>query len=103
VDIKLSNEEFFEEDVEVIELIDDEGNTHLFELIAELEMDGNIYKVLLPVDEEQGADDEAELEVIILKSVTDENGEEYLVDIEDDEEWERVADAWQELIEEEDV
>lgn len=99
----MSNEEFFEEDVEVIELIDDEGNTHLFELIAELEMDGNIYKVLLPVDEEQEADDEEELEVIILKSVIDENGEEYLVDIEDDEEWERVADAWQELIEEEDV
>ena len=30
----------------------------------------------------------------------DENGEEILTDIEDDEEWEKVADAWQEAIEE---
>ena len=47
--------------------------------------------------------DEEEIEVIILKVVHDEEGNEFLSDIEDDEEWERVADAWQELVESEEL
>ncbi|MGE5380395.1 MAG: DUF1292 domain-containing protein [Methylocystaceae bacterium] len=96
----MANEEMFD-DIEIIELVDDEGNEHLFELVAELEMEGNLYKVLIPYEEDAEEDDETEVEVIILKSQTDENGEEFLIDIEDDEEWEKVADAWQELMEEE--
>jgi len=96
----LANEEMFD-DIEIIELVDDEGNEHLFELVAELEMEGNLYKVLIPYEENAEEDEETEVEVIILKSQTDENGEEFLVDIEDDEEWEKVADAWQDLREEE--
>jgi len=96
----LANEEVFD-DIEIIELVDDEGNEHLFELVAELEMEGNLYKVLIPYEEDAEEDEETEVEVIILKSQTDESGEEFLVDIEDDEEWEKVADAWQELMEEE--
>lgn len=98
----MTDEELFD-DIEIIELVDDEGNEHLFELVAELEMEGNLYKVLIPYEENAEEDEETEVEVIILKSQTDENGEEFLVDIEDDEEWEKVADAWQELMEEEDI
>lgn len=98
----MANEEMFD-DIEIIELVDDEGNEHLFELVAELEMEGNLYKVLIPYDENAEEDEETEVEVIILKSQTDENGEEFLVDIEDDDEWEKVADAWQELMEAEDI
>ena len=46
-------------------------------------------------------DEEESEEAIILKIGKDENGDDILFDIEDDEEWEKVADAWQELIEEE--
>ncbi|MBC7106202.1 MAG: DUF1292 domain-containing protein, partial [Firmicutes bacterium] len=53
------------------------------------------YAVLLPLEEED------EDEVVILKYGRDEQGNEILMDIEDDEEWERVADAWQEMVEEE--
>jgi hypothetical protein len=34
-----------------------------------------------------------------LKIGKDENGEDILYDIEDDEEWEKVVDAWQEMLE----
>ena len=38
------------------------------------------------------------------KVVYDEEGNEFsLSDIEDDEEWERVADAWQELVDNEEI
>ena len=59
--------------------------------------------VLIPLDEEETADEDEDIEVIILKVVHDEEGNEFLSDIEDDEEWERVADAWQELVESEDL
>ncbi|MCL6560504.1 MAG: DUF1292 domain-containing protein, partial [Firmicutes bacterium] len=39
----------------------------------------------------------------ILKFTHDEDGNELLVDIEDDEEWEKVADAWEEMLAEEEV
>lgn len=97
---RLTNEEHFEEEMETILLTDDEGNEYLFELIAELEIEEENYKVLVPLDEDEILEEETEVEIRIMKVVYDEEGNEYLCDIEDDEEWERVADAWQELIEE---
>jgi len=85
-----------EEMMDVLVLIDEEDQEHEFELIGELEVDGANYKVLVPLDEE--TEDDEEEEVIILKAVLDENGEELLSDIEDDEEWEKVADAWDEAL-----
>lgn len=78
-----------------IVLIDEEGAEHQFEIIDMLEVEGANYAVLFPVEEEDG--DEA----IILKAGADENGEEVLFEIEDDEEWEKVADIYQEMVEEE--
>jgi uncharacterized protein YrzB (UPF0473 family) len=43
-----------------------------------------------------------EEEAIILRFGIDDEGNEVLYDIEDDEEWEKVADAWQEMSDEED-
>ncbi|NLU48405.1 MAG: DUF1292 domain-containing protein, partial [Syntrophomonadaceae bacterium] len=75
---------------------------HQFELVAELEIEEDVYRVLIPLEEEEQLDEE-EVEVIILKVVYDEEGNEFLSDIEDDEEWERVADAWQELVDSEEL
>ena len=86
-----------EDEMEVLVLVDDEDQEHEFELIGELEVDGANYKVLIPLDGEES--NEEEEEVVILKCVLDENGEELLSDIEDDEEWEKVADAWDEALE----
>ena len=101
----MHDDELFEEEFPVLILIDEEGIEHQFELLAELEIESDTYRVLLPfVDEEDIEDDEEEeLEVIILKVVIDEDGTEFLADTEDDEEWEKVADAWQELVDSEEI
>jgi hypothetical protein len=39
----------------------------------------------------------------ISPRIYDEDGKEFLSDIEDDEEWEKVADAWQELVDNEEI
>ena len=81
---------------EVVTLVDEEGVEHDFTVIDIIEVDGSEYAILLPVDEESN-------EAIILKFSQDEEGNELLVDIEDDEEWEKVSDAWEEMISEEEV
>lgn len=83
----------FEED-EVIVLTDDDGQEHEFNLIDTITVNDKEYAILQPVDEE---------EAIILRFGIDDEGNEVLFDIEDDEEWEKVADAWQEMAEEDEV
>lgn len=92
---EINNIEEMDEAFDVVILNDDEGNEHEFMHLATLEVDGGTYFVLLPVEESEDDDDEAE--AIILKLGKDENGEDMLMDIEDDEEWEKVADAWEEM------
>ncbi|MGD0153629.1 MAG: DUF1292 domain-containing protein [Thermacetogeniaceae bacterium] len=83
----------FEED-EVIVLTDDEGKEHEFNLVDTITVNDKEYAILQPVDED---------EAIILRFGIDDEGNEVLFDIEDDEEWEKVADAWQEMAEEDEV
>jgi uncharacterized protein YrzB (UPF0473 family) len=77
---------------EVITLVDEEGVEHDFNVLDILEVEGIEYAILIPLgDEEQGD------EVVIFKFTEDEEGNEILVEIED-EEWEKVADAWQDKV-----
>jgi uncharacterized protein YrzB (UPF0473 family) len=100
----MDNEELFDdEEFPILVLVDEDGEEHEFELLAELEIEDQSYRVLIPVGEDEEVDEEEEVEVVILKVVYDEEGNEFLGDIEDDEEWERVADAWQELADSEDI
>ena len=88
----------FEHDHEeegIVTLVDEDGKEHDFVFIDSLEVEGQEYAILSPLTEEDQESDEA----IILKIIQDENGDDILVDIEEDEEWEKVADAWQEMIE----
>lgn len=71
-------------------LTDDEGNESQFELIASCELDGNVYLALVPVATEENEPEE----YVILKREFDEDGEEILVTIDDDEEFDRVADLF---------
>ncbi|MBR5286707.1 MAG: DUF1292 domain-containing protein [Clostridia bacterium] len=72
----------------VFTLTDDEGNESEFELLGELNIDDNIYLALIPLD---GDEDE----YVILKVEVDENGDELLVTIDDDDEFDKVADAFE--------
>ncbi|NMC26804.1 MAG: DUF1292 domain-containing protein [Syntrophomonadaceae bacterium] len=93
---------FDDEEFPILVLVDEDGEEHEFELLAELEIEDQTYRVLIPLDEAPMVSEE-EVEVIILKVVYDDDGNEFLADIEDDEEWERVADAWQELADSEEI
>lgn len=81
--------------METITLIDEEGTEHEFEVEAFLEVDEEKYAVLIPIAEE--FQDEA----VIMRFGLDEAGEEVLYDIESDDEWEKVVDAYDEFAEEE--
>ena len=108
----MSDEELFEEEeYPVLVLVDEEGVEMEFELIAELDIQESKYRVLLPLDEfffEEAEDSESDGEVeaggvVIFKVMYDEEGNEFLADIDDDEEWEMVADVWQELADNEEI
>ncbi len=91
------------EDRKVV-LTDEEGEEHEFEVLDIIEVDGSEYAILFPVEEGENEDEEEEVdEAIILKIGTDENGEEVLTEIEDDEEWEKVADAYDSMMEDDEV
>ena len=85
---------------DIITLIDEDDHEHQFEIEAVLDVDNQKYAVLIPLDEEYSNSNEA----IIMKFAQDEKtGEEILFDIEDDDEWNNVADAYDQIIDEEDA
>lgn len=69
---------------QIIETLDENGNVIKFELYDIVEVDEQEYALLLPVEEEEGD------EVVLMKLTKD--GEDYLFEtIDDDEEFDRVA------------
>jgi len=76
------------EEVEVYTLTDEEGNESQFELIGEAEIDGVTYYALTELDEEGN---QVSDEYVVLR-VEKEGEEDVLVSIEDDEEFDKVAD-----------
>lgn len=88
---------FAEEEDEIITLTDDEGKEHEFVVVDVIEVNSKEYAILLPIDTEE--DEEAE--AVILRLEKDADGDDVLVDIESEEEWEQVAQAYEELLDDE--
>ena len=82
-----------------ITLTDDEGNDIELEYIDALEHNGTTYMAFFPVVEEGSEEEENEEEygLVILKSQM-ENGEEFLVTIDDEDEIDKVYDLFMEQI-----
>lgn len=82
-----------------VTLTDDEGNDIELEYVDALEHNGTTYMAFFPVVEEDSEDEENEKEygLVILKSQM-ENGEEFLVTIDDEEEIDKVYDLFMEQI-----
>lgn len=82
-----------------VTLTDDEGNDIELEYVDALEHNGTTYMAFFPVVEEDSEDEENEEEygLVILKSQM-ENGEEFLVTIDDEEEIDKVYDLFMEHI-----
>ena len=64
------NENLDEED-DIIELVDEEGETQLFELLGTFDLNGNHYLAVADPTEEE---DPESMEVFILKTIPDEDG-----------------------------
>ena len=89
------NKELYEPDL--ISVTDDDGNEIVFELLERYETDDDVYVAITEYHDEAEEIVEADNEVIILK-VLEENGEEFLVTIEDEEEIDKVYDLFMEQI-----
>lgn len=78
---------------DIINLTDDEGKEYTFEVLDAIESDDGRYLAMLPIFEnpEEMLEDSGEL---VIVKVGEDNGEEYLYPIEDDDEYEFVADAF---------
>ena len=68
---------------DVVELTDEDGNTTRFEYITTIDQDGELYIALMPIEDEENADDENGY-VVFMKIEQDEQGEDYYVSIDDD-------------------
>jgi uncharacterized protein YrzB (UPF0473 family) len=90
------DEKMKENEVEIYTLQDEEGNEHEFELIATCEKNGTTYYAMIPAAAEEDDNDEI-CEYVILKAVV-ENGEENLVTIDDDDEFDDIADYFDDLL-----
>jgi uncharacterized protein YrzB (UPF0473 family) len=75
-------------------LTDENGNEINFEVIGECEKDGQKYFAVVPVEEEGDADDVCEYGILKLAV---EGDEEFLVTVDDDDEFDDVADYFDDL------
>ena len=80
-------------------LTDEDGNELQFEVIGSAEIEGNMYYAMIPVDE-QPADD-GFFEYVILRADKDEDGEDILVTVDDDEEFDNIADYFDDMLSDE--
>lgn len=77
---------------DLIELTDDDGNTYNFEVIDAIDDNDSHYVALTPCNENGDPTDDDSL--IILKEASDGDGETYFEEIENDDEYETIADAF---------
>ncbi len=81
---------------DLVSVVDEDGVQHQFEILDAIETDEARYVALVPVLDPQAAvEDDGEL--IVLQVVT-EDGEDLLVPIEDDEEFDEIAAIFEERL-----
>lgn len=93
----MDKEEMYEPDI--ISVSDEDGNEILFELLERYETDEDVYVAITEYRDDADEIVEADFEVIILKVVEDENGDEYLEEIQDEMEYEQVSDILMAMVE----
>ena len=91
--------ELTEEESLFCTLTDEDGNEIDFEVIGEAELDGTVYYAMEPVD--AGESEDGIIEYVLLKRVTDENGEDMFETIDDEAEFDKVAAYFDDLFDSE--
>lgn len=78
--------------VDLYTLVDEDGVEQTFELMDTYENEeGVVYYALVPYYDNPEEMVEADTELVVLRSEEDENGEETLVTIDDDDEYEKIG------------
>jgi len=92
------NNNEYEYNPDIVTLSDDSGKEYTFEVLDAIETDTGRYLALLPTfdDPQKMLDDSGEL---VIVKVGEEDGEEYYYEIEDDDEYEMIAEAFVERLE----
>ena len=88
-----------EEELDIITLEDENGNEITFEFIGEYEDNGTVYFAVIPAgvqDDNQGI-----IEYTLLKLVTDDEGEEMYVSVDDEEEFDKIAGIFYDMFDSE--
>lgn len=82
---------------DLVTVMDDDGNEHVFEELDRIETDTARYVALLPYFESAEDMLEDDGEVIVLK-VSEENGETFLVEIDNEEEYAEISGIFEERL-----
>ena len=90
------DEEYYEPDI--LSVSDEDGNEILFELLERYEDENGVYVAITEYRDDAEEIVDGDYEVIILK-VINEGDEEYLEEIESEEEYERVSDILMKMVE----
>jgi len=96
--INMDNEELYMPDI--ISVTDEDGNEIEFELLERYETDDSVYVAITEYRDDDEDIVEADFEVIILKVAEDDDGNEYLEEIQDEMEYEQVSDILMSMVEE---
>lgn len=91
------------EQEDLITLLDEDGVEHDFIVLDILFVEGKEYAVLLPVEYEEAAEETEEEnmdEEAVIFRIDEEDGEQVLVAVEDEKEWERVTAEWENRMDE---
>jgi len=78
----------------IVTLIDEDGVEKDFGFVDSIQLNGNTYVALTELDSDS---EDEESELILLRVEKDANGEDTLVSIDDDDEFDDVADAFEDL------
>jgi Protein of unknown function (DUF1292). len=77
-----------ENDISTIVLNDEEGNEVEFEVITKLDIEDKEYVIVAPMEED-------DVEAIALRIEQDENGNDILVTVDDEDEFDMVSEAYE--------
>lgn len=86
-------------EAEVYTLTDEDGNELEFEVIASAVLNGKTYFAMVPMDEQPEEEDVCEY--VILCAEKDEDGEDILVTVDDDDEFDDIAEYFDDMLSDE--
>ena len=87
------------EESNIITLTDEDGKEIDFEVIGDAEIDGVVYYAMTPAGAQEN--NEGIIEYVLLKLVEDEDGEEVFVTVDDEDEFDKVADFFDDMFDSE--